>query len=229
MLFTSFLNRASAGISADSLDADNDGCPDKWVSRGFVIDIGFNQLLNTPDLMRLHNWRSKGVNIYYFYYLHLWKKKLSFNPGLGLGLDNYSFRNNVRFSTLGDTLSIFLDPDPERAYRKSKMGLTWLDIPLEIRYRTSSRSGKAFKIAVGGKVGFLIKSTSKVKFERGMATIKEKESHFFYMNPIRYGLTGRVGYGFFSFFAYYSLVELFEKNKGPEVTPVMVGISLSTF
>ena len=49
------------------------------------------------------------------------------------------------------------------------------------------------------------------------------------MNTFRYGLTARVGLGFIRFYANYDLVPLFQKDRGPELYPVSVGITILSF
>src|SRR5437016_5807152 len=56
-----------------------------------LMDLGLNQLQNVPPRLELNAWRSKGVNLYYYYRVKLINDKLTLNPGLGLGLDSYSF------------------------------------------------------------------------------------------------------------------------------------------
>ena len=47
------------------------------------------------------------------------------------------------------------------------------------------------------------------------------------LNYFQYGVTGRIGYGSVALSGYYSLVDVFKKDKGPELTPLNVGISFT--
>ena len=55
--------------------------------------------------------------------------------------------------------------------------------------------------------------------------IKDKDDHF-NLRDFRYGLTARLAYGDFGFFANYYPQSLFKDNMGPEMFPVTVGIHI---
>lgn len=193
-----------------------------------LIDFGFNNLYNVKDPYKLKFLGSRGLNVYYMYQLRL-GYFFSINPGLGLGFDNYSFQNeNLRLSPSNGALNAALDTTSKINYFKSRLSCTYVDAPLEIRFKSSQNNKKAFHIAVGGKIGVLINSKTKYKFEENNITIKQKQISNLYVNPVRYGLTGRIGYGLFQVFAYYSLNPLFQKNKHLEVTPIMFGVTLTS-
>ncbi|MFW5974790.1 MAG: hypothetical protein ACOCQ6_01140, partial [Bacteroidota bacterium] len=59
--------------------------------------------------------------------------------------------------------------------------------------------------------------------------IKIKEKDLDNTNSLRYGPTIRLGYKWIDLFAYYSLTPAFEENKGPEMYPVSIGISVVKF
>ncbi len=88
------------------------------------------------------------------------------------------------------------------------------------------------KITIGAKVGFLFGSKTKVKYTENGETKKTKQKEKFELSPIRYGVYGKLGYGGFSAFYYYSISELFIKDKGPMGTtmyPMTFGLSLALF
>ena len=82
-----------------------------------IFDIGFNQWSDAPEVIELDIWKSKGLNIYYMYEIELGTEKLTFNPGFGVGLDNYSFENNIlinkgsNYSNTDDSLIFSIDFD----------------------------------------------------------------------------------------------------------------------
>jgi hypothetical protein len=216
----------------DSSEALNE-C-DSW--GGAVLDIGFNQYTNNPDILDLDTWKSKGVNMYTYMVLPFGCSKFNLAVGLGLGLENYFFEDkSVRLSSFGDSLTITNDamsPPPitqTLVHQKSKLSANYFDIPLELRFQTGRYPHKTFRMAVGGKIGILFSSHTKVKYINALdgATRKEKMHDDFALENMRYGLTARIGYSYLNLFGYYSLSTLFKENKGPEITPFMIGISLS--
>jgi hypothetical protein len=49
------------------------------------------------------------------------------------------------------------------------------------------------------------------------------------IEKLRYGVTARVGWKFINLMGFYSLTDLFTKDKGPEIYPISIGISLMPF
>jgi hypothetical protein len=220
---------AFCGIKTDSTNSDSFGKSQPKAWNRFLMDVGLNQLQNVPQQLELNAWRSKGVNLYYYYRVRLFKDKLTLNPGFGLGLDSYSFNNHIiigtsstgQFQSHIDTLN--------RDILKTKLATNYFDIPLELRFKSSNDDLKAFRIAIGAKVGVLFNAHSKIKYIEDGFVRKAKNRDDFGLNQFRYGLIGRLGFSYFNVFGYYSLSHLFKNGKGPEVTPFMVGITLSNF
>lgn len=183
-----------------------------------------NELAN-PDLFNVRTGRPSTVNIYFFKPMEIAGKYFMFKPGIGLGLDNFFFEQNLRFEPSGDTVRI--DEGSNRSYRKSKLSANYVDIPLEFRLATSSNSKKAFKFEFGGKIGILFEGHSKRKYDVNDITIKEKASDLA-LRRFRYGLTGRIGYGRLILFTYYSLSPIFKEEFMPDINPVIFGITLSS-
>ncbi len=72
-------------------------------------------------------------------------------------------------------------------------------------------------------------SWGKQKYKEDGKKQKEKYRSDFAMNSLRYGLTARVGFDYIKLFVNYDMVPLFQKDRGPEVYPVSVGITLTSF
>ena len=115
----------------------------------------------------------------------------------------------------------------------SKLAANYLDLPVELRFNSKKNDHRrSFKVALGGKIGVLISSKTKIKYKEEGTTIKLQNKQDFNLNKFRYGVQGRVGFGGFSLFLYYGISELFENNKGPQGTPVTTlnfGISIAGF
>ena len=157
------------------------------------------------------------------------KSNVSFSPGLGLGVHNM-FNSSLVFTD--NTLTYFVpikDTLPNVSYKKSKFVVNYLDIPLEIRYKSKSE----FRIAVGFKFGFLIMAHSKYKGDdypnetTNLVIYKKKKID--YLENNRYGFTGRIGYKWLNLWGYYQLSTLFQEGKGPEMYPISIGITIIPF
>jgi hypothetical protein len=114
------------------------------------------------------------------------------------------------------------------SYKKSKLVITYLDIPIEFRVKTKSK----FRAAIGFKVGYLLNVHSKYKGDNFLGNndkVKQKSTNVKYLELFRYGPTVRIGYRWFNITTYYSLSYLFKAGRGPDMYPISVGISLMPF
>lgn len=211
-------------------NADNDTTfnDDSPIKGRLYIDYGVNFYTDHPDKLEPKYFPPKGVNLGYQYNIQL-GRHFSINPGFGLGLENYMFRKNAVLAPDDDTLNVAID-DSSGNYKKSKLSLNYFDIPLEITFR-SSNGDKAFKCAVGAKFGILFSSHSKRKYERSSdgATVKVQHNDNFHVKQFRYGVSGRIGYANFILFGYYGLNGIFQDDKGPDMNPITIGISVIPF
>lgn len=173
---------------------------------------------------------NQGVNLYGLYTYPIKKSNFALAIGVGLGMHNL-FSNGVLTDTSGVS---FLAAIPEKDanngdidYKKSKIGLTYLDFPAELRFK----SKKGIRFAVGAKVGVLINAHTKYKgddFTDGSKT-KIKESDLPNFETWRFGPTFQIGYKWINLTGYYSVTKIFKKNFGPDIYPVSIGISLRPF
>lgn len=159
--------------------------------------------------------------------VQLGKSNFWFLTGLGLNWNNYRFANNVSLSNKDGRVTASFDTTSEIRYQKSKLTMSYLSVPLLFEYFTSKDKKKAFHFMAGALLGLRIGSHTKQKYELEGGTEKPKTYDNFYLNPFRYGARFAMGYGNFNLFADYYLSPLFKDNKGPELYPVNVGITLA--
>jgi len=213
------------------------GRPD--VPGDLKIDFGLNLLQNNE--WDHGTFGSKFFNIYYQYGFNIGNSAFSFHPGLGIGTEKYdfddkltlvdsigsNFSHNVIFKALDDVY------DSTATFKKSKLAVTYLDVPLELRWRSLKYDPqRSVKVALGVKVGLKLDSHMKVKYDHLGETIKVKEKNNFGVSGFRYGTYGKFGYGKIYAYYYYSLSKLFENGEGPNATeafPMQVGLTLSLF
>ena len=111
---------------------------------------------------------------------------------------------------------------------KSKLATTFLTLPilLEIQLPGEHRN-KRLNITTGVVFGLKLGSHTKVVYKVNGNEGTDKINNDFNINTLRYGYTARVGYGALSVFANYYATPMFEKNKGPELYPIAVGLALN--
>lgn len=206
-----------------------------------VIDLGLNSWSDLPTDLELNTFQSKTVNIIYYYDLPLGDRGFTITPGIGLGMERYTSDNNTtlisavnnqneRVVSVAELSDLF---PTANAFDKSKIGLHYLDIPLELRYYTSKNNySRGFRAALGVKGGILYSSFTKIRYE-DRATDKRlvKDRQQLGFNRFRYGINARVGFGGFSFFTFYELSKKFEiaPAGGADTRTITFGISLTGF
>lgn len=215
------------------------GRPD--IPGDLMIEFGFNWILDQPERVGFNTMGSRTFNAYYLYEKNLGESAFSFHPGIGIGTEKYKFVDNLTLGYVSDSLGerevhfIPLDSIYGRGtdYKKSQINPIYVDVPIEIRWRSRKYDPKrSLKVALGGKVGFLIDSKTKVKYNNFGETKITKQKEQFELSQLRYGGYMRLGYGGFSAYAYYSFSDLFNKDKGPQGTtmyPFTFGLSLALF
>jgi len=178
---------------------------------------------------------NRGINVYFMYDLVLDKKKkhphFSIAPGIGVGSENYYFKS-FGMSWRNDSVTRFYPLGDSITSKKSKLNMTYIDIPIEFRYRSkpNAKTGMSWKLAVGFKVGFLVGSKWKYKGEElnnSNINVKIKDVGVGNMSKFRYGPMIRGGYGPASLFCYYSVGSAFTTGKGPKFNPIVFGISIN--
>lgn len=199
----------------------------------FVFDINFNQLLKKDVGDFSQKGFSGGFDTYFMYDVVIKNSPVSLAPGIGVGIDNYRHNSQIIFT---DSMTNFVPFADSVGMKKSKLGLLYVDIPFEIRFRSQPKNGNwQWKFAAGFKFGFLVASKWKYKGQEyrdiRMDTdgdIKFKEFDVPNLERFRYGVTARGGYGPFNLHFYYGLNNLFQDGKSNiEVSPITFGISIN--
>lgn len=215
----------------------------------FLIDLGVNQGIQSPSKWEQGFWGSRTVNIYYQYPIRIGRSKFSFNPGIGVSLERWKFKNGA---TLIDTVELVSYPNgaaavdqveqynllsPKRIFPeaadKSMLISNYVEMPIEFRFDTSPEDiNRSFNVAIGGRVGYLFDAFTKVKYHDRGEVVKNKNKLNNGLNQFRYGVYTRIGLGGFSLFCFYNLSDMFEKGKGPSGTTMnsfTAGISINGF
>ncbi len=109
----------------------------------------------------------------------------------------------------------------------------YLELPVGFRYDTKPEDiASSISFEVGGRIGVLYQSFTKVKYTEGDETKKVFDEQNHGLNTLRYGIYGRFGIGGFNFFTFYNLSPMFYANKGPAKTDMNTytfGISINGF
>ncbi len=167
---------------------------------------------------------NQGAGTFITYNVPIGKSPLSFALGAGIGWHNL-YSNMTINNIKADTITFSRIPDTID-YRKSKLGLTYLDFPLELRYVAKNK----VRFSVGVKLGYLL--DAKTKFKGDDIYGNEYTSKFKQVNNadrFRFGPVVRFGYNWFQIMGYYSVTKIFDKNFGPDMYPISVGVTFMPF
>ncbi len=196
-----------------------------------VVEVGFDHWHQKEGKVTDVKWFSRSYGLYFMYDILIKKSRFSVAPGLGFGISNVFTSKGL----VEDTTSTYF-ADFNTAYgvaeddvKKHKLTTSFVDIPVELRFRAKPNSrNKSFKLAVGFKAGVLFDSHTKLKYETEREKPRViKTKNYVDLNRFRYGPTFRIGYGPFNVFGFYNLGELF-KDEGPGgIHPFTVGISIN--
>ncbi len=218
-------------------DDDEPKTPAQRYNHFAGLDIGVNGFVspnNSLDLQKeaqfldLNYGKSivVGLNVWE-QYIPIAKEKFGIVTGLGIEYANYDLDNDIDIFHDKDTTFGF--ENLNKSINKNKFKTTYLNLPLMLETNIGKDAQHSFHLAAGALIGYRLGSKTKQKYSENGEGYKVKNRGDYNLNPWRLSATARVGYGDFTFFASYSLTELFEDNKGPEVYPFTIGISLITF
>jgi hypothetical protein len=222
------------------------------------LDLGLNNLLS-PDgtldrdssarFMELNMSRSR------FFAINFMEQKIEFGShhaglmtGLGIEFTSYHLENNQRLMFNSDS-TWAVDAEPLNL-TKNKLRQIGLRVPLMLEFNTGRaevvrKTGKTsegkvwtdedmtrknnFHLAFGVIGSLYFDTMYKVKYEQDGETKKDRNGGSFNLEPYRLAASVRVGWNSLNLFAEYSLTDLFKKDRGPELTPVNIGITLVGF
>ena len=130
------------------------------------------------------------------------RRTLVLSGAFGFTYDNYTFADNYTMEYRDGMMHpVALDGN----IKKSKMVTTYFHVPVMIDLNL----GKSFFISAGVNLDVLIGSHLKYKFPK--TTIDDTIT----LNPVQFGITGRVGWKRFYGFVNYSFIDMYKKGSGP--------------
>lgn len=136
----------------------------------------------------------------------------NFGFGLGLGYGFSTYIQNLKITSFNGVESFSLAEN----YRTNKLNVNFIEMPFEIRWRTSTvEKYKFWRVYSGIKLSYLL--SSKSKYESDLETIEIKNLNS--ISKFKYGLTLSVGYSTWNINIYYSLSPLFKDSilNGSEI------------
>lgn len=204
----------------------------------------FNQTnpKKVTQFMELDYNKSFSISINFMeFFIPIKKHHFGFVTGMGTEWNNYELKHNVRLNPQGGA-NVYAnvdeftqdytwgDIDTTFSYSKNRFKTWFVNVPLLLELNTGQEKNKSFHISAGAILGMNLQTKMKYKYNEADGDSKKvKDKDSFNTNPFRVSLTARAGVGWFNVFATYSLTPLFESNRGPELYPFTVGVTLIGF
>jgi hypothetical protein len=179
-----------------------------------VFQFGSDALMSRPDSVKTSGF-SRHFNVYFMYDKPFKKNQhysVAFGAGLGTSnifLDDHTYAN---LKTSASTLPFQHLDSTANHFAKQKLTTIYLQAPVELRYYSDpAHPGKSWKAAASiyGK------------------TFIEKQEDTRFFNSTDVTLTGRVGYGIFSFDMGYTPTGYLRDGYGAVMNKVSFGITIS--
>jgi hypothetical protein len=208
----------------------------KRLSLGFGVYTDFWQKVPDSINPRAIN---QGVDVFIHYSFPMDKKgHATFFIGGGIGAHN--FYNQALLGTgkyniyekipagVGANESYFYNVPPKfnganTDLKKSKLSITYVDIPFGFKYKTTGNA----HFTLGFKVGWKLDAHTKYKggdLDGSGYQVIEKEYKLRNIDKFHYGPYAVIGYKWFGASVFYQLSSVFEKDLGPQISPISVGL-----
>lgn len=174
------------------------------------------------DWFKLKAVKSSNVNIWFFMQrLNLIKHVVNLKYGLGIDMNNYRFKEPVKFLTEPRT-NVIMDNSTD--YSKNKLVAEYVTVPMLLEFNFTPKREKGFGIGFGASAGYLYASRQKTITD---ADGKRKKRDEFDLRPWKLQYLVELGLGPVKLYGSYASQSIFE--RGLDLTPYSVGIRISSW
>ncbi|MEQ1554774.1 MAG: outer membrane beta-barrel protein [Ferruginibacter sp.] len=187
----------------------------------------------SADDMRLRAGKSVNVNIWFFMQkIALIKNNVNLKYGLGVELQNYSFRSPISFKEDGIipysggaiTNSPFIFRD-SITFTKNKLATKYLTIPVMLNFAANNKTSKrGFGASVGVSFGYLYKQRNK---QKSSLYGKQRNQGDYNLQKFKFSYTAEAGLGSFRLFGSYTPKSIFENSL--DIRPYNIGLRFSNW
>lgn len=186
-------------MGSDFLSFDNNGTANLNLSRSW--EFGFNIISLGHNFRKNPHW---GLNF-----------------GVNWGYRSFSFNGN-RALLKTDKQAYFAESNEENSYSNSRLRHFFFRIPITMEWQ--QKLGREDKLFFNIGPEFEIRHGVK-SFTHINGGGKQRVGKDMYVRPVSVNLLVQAGYGDFGLYLRYSTTSLFQKDKGPEMSPYSFGIA----
>ncbi|HEA28839.1 MAG TPA: PorT family protein [Leeuwenhoekiella sp.] len=186
----------------------------------FYLAITFNLLVNKPEGIS-QNGFSGGLHLGFIRDMPF-NERRNWSIGLGAGLSMNTYNENLFIGERENEATIFEVIPPNSNYNKNWLTTYQIEVPLQLRWRTSTASTFNFwRIYTGLQLGYVY--AYKANFEQPGNQVVQTDIPE--LERYKLGANFSFGYGSFNFYFYYSLTPFFKDA----ITETDRSIELNTF
>lgn len=196
-------------VSAQHLDSINDT---KYLEDQFYIGLSYITLRNIPDNV-FQNGFSNSLYLGFIKDIPL-NLDRDVALGIGLGYGRNTYYQNIKITKIpeGQLFTVI-----DGSFRSNKFSIHAVEIPIELRWRTSTPSKFKFvRIYTGGKLSYPFAANTRLRTSDSNKKIRNLSK----INPLQYGFTFSVGYGAWNANFYYGLSDIFKNAYLAEDSPI---------
>lgn len=173
----------------------------------FYFGFTYNTLQKKPDGL-IQTKFSKGFSVGFIRDMPI-NKMRTVAVALGLGVSYNNFNQNILISKTNQTpdYAIF---DANAAFKKNRFSQLLIDVPLELRWRSSTfESHKFWRIYGGVKLSYLVNDRSIYNNYQDKIIVNNNPD----FSKLNYGVYLATGYNTINLYGYYGLNTLFQSAK----------------
>lgn len=222
--FLLILGLSYFGFSQNNDNTDKEELYKNYREDQFYASVTYNLLNNKPNGVSQSGF-SSGLHFGFIRDMPV-NERRNVAIGLGLGLSTNSYNQNLSILKTNNNLSYLILDESNYNVSKNKFTTYLVEVPLEIRWRTSTSTDYNFwRIYTGFKLGYMLYNSSKLITDKGSLRLSNIDD----FNTLQYGLTLSTGYGTWNFYAYYGLNSIFNNNakfRGEQIDMSSIKIGL---
>lgn len=191
---------------AQSFSQDNGNMvlDENYLEDQLYLTLNYGILNNKPNDF-LQNGFSGGLSMGFIKDIPL-NSNRNFGLGIGLGYGFSTYIQNLKISPANGIETFSLAEN----YNTNKLNVNFVEVPFEIRWRTSTAEKyKFWRVYSGIKLSYLLSSKAKYESDTEAIEIKNLNS----IAKFNYGLTLSAGYSTWNINVYYSLLPLFKSGN----------------
>lgn len=226
VLGTYSINAQKDSTNITSIKSSNKNLGKKPHLDMLLVDLNWDYLIGLQNPVR-QKWYGRGIAVSLMYDYPI-KSNGQISFAIGGGFCSHNYYTNALIKKSGTSELADFQIQPSSIKERGKVSVNYVDVPFEFRFRTLEDDREhRWKLAVGGRVGYLLNVHETIKDVNGFKT---KLYFYPHVSKFRYGPTVRFGYGAVMLTGFYSLSTFFQTGKSVDThNALSIGLTISPF